>query len=127
MGQLFRHLLLAAAMAGSATAALGQKSTEIFIPIGQSPGLSGKHTVIARVQVVDAAQRSMTVVDAAGAVVTVRADPKTAVWLDRSQVKLPNRKGDLSDCRKDMTVEVKYRNNDAGATAVEWIKVRASE
>jgi len=127
MVQLFKHLVLAAALAGGATAALGQKSSEIFIPIGQSPGLSGKHTVTARVQSVDAAQRSMTVVDSAGAVVTLRADAKTAVWLDRSQVKLPNRKGDLSDCRKDMTVEVKYRNNDARAAAVEWIKVQASE
>ena len=127
MGQLFTTLLLAATLAGNTTAALGQKASEIYVPIGQSPGLSGKHTLLGRVQSVDVGQRSMTVVDSAGSAVAVRADAKTMLWLDRSKLKLPNRKGDFSDCRNDMTVEVKYRNNDAQAAAVEWIKVQATE
>ncbi len=127
MGHLFTTLLLATALAGSTSAALGQKATEIHVPIGQSPGLSGKHTLLGRVQSVEVGQRTMTVVDGAGSTVTVRADAKTALWLDRSKLKLPNRKGDFSDFRKDMTVEVKYRNNDAQAAAVEWIKLQATE
>lgn len=127
MSHLFTTLLLAAALAGNTSAAWGQKASEIYVPIGQSPGLSGKHTLQGRVQSVDVGQRLMTVVDSAGSAVAVRADAKTMLWLDRSKLKLPNRKGDFSDCRKDMTVEVKYRNNDPQAAAVEWIKVQATE
>lgn len=127
MGKLFNHLVLAAALAGGASAALGQKATEIFIPVGQSPGLSGKHTVIARIQALNAADRSMTLMDAAGAAVTVRPGPQTQIWLDRSQLKQPNRKGSYTDYRKDLLVEVKYRNNNRQAGVVEWIKVQTVE
>ena len=127
MGKLFNHLVLAAALAGGASAALGQKATEIFIPVGQSPGLSGKHTVIARIQALNAADRSMTVMDAAGAAVTVRPGPQTQIWLDRSKLKQPNRKGSYTDYRKYLLVEVKYRNNDRQAGVVEWIKVQTVE
>lgn len=127
MGKELNRLVLAAALACGAPAALGQKSNEFFIPIGQSPGLSGKHTVIARVQTLDTSDRSMTLTDAAGGVMTVRPNPQTAIWLDRSQLKLPNRKGEFASLRKDMVVEVKYRNNDRAAGVVEWIKAQAAE
>jgi len=55
----------------------------------------------------------MTLTDAAGGLVTVRPNPQTALWLDRSQLKLPNRKGEFADLRKDMVVE--------------WIKAQAAE
>jgi len=127
MGKVFNNLVLTAVLAGSASTTLGQKSNEIFIPIGQSPGLSGKYTMIARVQALDTADRSVTVTDAAGASVTVRPNPQTAIWLDRSQLKQPNRRGDFSDFRKDMTVELKFRNNDRRDGVVEWIKLQAVE
>jgi hypothetical protein len=127
MGKVLNNLVLIGVLICGASAALGQKSNEIFIPIGQSPGLSGKHTVIARVQALDASDRSMTLLDAAGVTVKVRPNPQTAIWLDRSQLKQPNRKGQFTDLRKDMMVEVKYRNNDRPGGAVEWIKVQAAE
>jgi hypothetical protein len=127
MGKLFNKVALAVALAACASAALGQKSTEIYIPIGQSPGLSGKHTMMGRIQALNAADRSMTVMDAAGAVTTVRPGPQTKVWLDRSKLKLPNKNGSYTDYRKDMIVEVKYRNNDRQAGVVEWVKVQAVE
>ena len=127
MHKLIKNLLMATALAAGTVPALAQKSTEIFIPIGQSPGLSGKHTVIGRIQSVNAADRSMKVVDAAGAAVTVRLGPQTHVWLDRSKLNQPNRKGGHSDYRRDMLVEVKYRNNDRPAGVVDWIKVQSVE
>jgi hypothetical protein len=127
MLKLFKNLVLSASLVICASAAWAQKATEIFIPIGQSPGLSGKHTMMGRIQSLNASDRSMTVIDAAGTTTTVRPDPRTQVWLDRSKLKLPNRKGDYADYRKDMTVEVKYRNNERAAGVVEWVKVQAVE
>lgn len=131
MHPLLNHTLLAtlllAALAGAAPAALAQKSNEIFIPIGQSPGLSGKLTLIARVASADPAAGSLTVVDADGAAVTVGTTAKTQIWLDRSKLQQRNRPGTLADCRRDLIVEVKYRDNDARAAVAEWIKVQALE
>ena len=127
MLKLFKNLVLSASLVVCASVAWAQKSTELFIPIGQSPGLSGKHTMMGRIQSLNASNRSMTVTDAAGTSITVRPDPRTQVWLDRSKLKLPNRKGDYTDYRQDLTVEVKYRNNDRTAGVVEWVKVQAVE
>jgi hypothetical protein len=127
MANVLNKFVLAALLAGGASAVLGQKSNEILIPIGQSPGLSGKHTVIARVQSLVASDRSMTLMDATGGAVAVRPNAQTAIWLDRSHLKLPNRKGDFADLRKDMMVEVKFRNNDRAAGVAEWIKLQAAE
>lgn len=125
MVKLLNTLMLTALLGCGMSAAWAQKATEIYIPIGQSPGLSGKHTLIARIQSLNTSERSMTVVDAAGASATVRPNPQTRIWMDRSKLKQPNRKGDHTDYRKDMLVEVKYRNNDRSAGVVEWVKVQA--
>ena len=127
MGKLLKDLVLIAVLASGASAALAQKSTEMFVPIGQSPGLSGKHTVLANIQALNATDLSMTVTDAAGASITVRPDPQTRVWLDRNKFKQPTRKADFADLRTGMAVELKYRNNDSQAGAVEWIKAQATE
>ena len=46
---------------GSASAPSAQKMTEQYIPIGQSPGLSGKYTVIGKLQSVNPQERTCTV------------------------------------------------------------------
>ena len=126
MSQPLRVLALTALLACSA-AAWGQKATEIYIPVGQSPGLSGKHTLMGRIQSLNPADRSMTVTDAAGAATTVRLNPQAQLWLDRSKLKQPNRKADYADYRQGMAVEVKYVKNERNAGVVEWIKVQAVE
>ena len=119
--------LLAAALTGTGLSAWAQKSNEIFIPIGQSPGLSGKFTLIARVVSADPAAGTLTVADATGAAVTVSTTAKTTVWLDRSKLQLRNRTGTLADCRRDLSVEIKYRDNDPRTGVAEWIKVQVLE
>ena len=126
MSQPLRALALTALLTCSA-AAWGQKATEIYIPVGQSPGLSGKHTLMGRIQSLNPADRSMTVTDAAGAATTVRLNPQAQLWLDRSKLKQPNRKADYADYRQGMAVEVKYLKNDRNAGVVEWVKVQAVE
>jgi len=107
--------------------AYAQKSTERYIPIGQSPGLSGKHTLIGKVQAVNPQDRTI-ICSHAGGTALVKVAHNTKIWLDRSKLKLPNVAGTLADCSTDRLIEVKYKNNvhkDGGEA--EWIKVQVTE
>ena len=101
--------------------AYGQKSTEMFIPIGKSPGLSGKVTYMGKIGTVDAETKLIT--DPAGdwkATVTA----KTQIWLDRSSAKLPNREGTFADLVPGRLVEVKYEGKERKRSGpAEWIKI----
>lgn len=131
MPSLSNRQLIAAALALSCLAAmplaLAQKSNEIFIPIGQSPGLSGKHTLLSRVLAADPAAGTLRVASASGAAVTVSTNAKTSIWLDRSKLQQRNRAGTLADCRPGLMVEIKFRDNDAAAAVAEWIKVQVPD
>ena len=66
---------------GGVPHALGQKSTEMFIPLGQSPGLSGNLTVIGKIEMINVSGQSITVVVSSESwrgTVTNR----TRIWLD---------------------------------------------
>lgn len=119
------RLTLAALLGSSAASAFAQKATEMYIPIGQSAGLSGKHTLLARVQSVNEAQRSLTVMHD-GTAYTAKLGAQTPVWLDRSGLKQPNSVGALSDVKPGMTVELKYQKNNRGAGDAEWLKVQVA-
>jgi len=107
------------------TEANAQKQTERYIPIGKSPGLSGKHTSIATVDVMDMRDGTLTCTDTAGTV-TVKIDKKTRIWVDRSAQGLTAVDGAPGDCRKGQVVEVKFRNNERrNGVVAEWIKVKA--
>jgi len=117
-------LLLAALLAGAGTPSLAQKATEIYIPLGQSPGLSGKHTLMGPIESIDVSDRSMNVAGPGGTPVKVRPGPQAQVWLDYSRLKQSNRKGSYTDYRKGLMVEVKFHDNDRQAGVVEWVKVQ---
>ncbi|MEE8060823.1 MAG: hypothetical protein V3T16_03300, partial [Gemmatimonadales bacterium] len=53
--------LAAAACIFGVSALQGQESTEQFIPIGKSPGMSGMYSMIGEVVSVDAQNRTVTV------------------------------------------------------------------
>jgi hypothetical protein len=116
---------LAALLGCTGASAFAQKSTEMFIPVGQSAGLSGKHTLLARVQSVNEAQRSVTVVHD-GSTYTAKLGAQTPVWLDRSGLKQPNSVGALSDVKPGMTVELKFQKNNRSAGDAEWLKVQVA-
>ncbi|MFQ5657100.1 MAG: hypothetical protein ACE5G5_06130 [Candidatus Methylomirabilales bacterium] len=95
----------------------GQKATEMFIPLGQSPGLSGKYSVIGKIEKIDARSRTI-----AGQSWSAQVTDRTQIWLDRSELRLTNQTGTFTDLRKGQRVEVKYESEGKGPA--EWIKVQ---
>jgi hypothetical protein len=114
--------LLALALANTPYA-WAQKLTEMYVPIGQSAGLSGKHTLQGAVQVVNAAERSMTLVQGSSSV-TVKLGANVPVWIDRSKQQQSNSAGTLADARPGMLVEVKFMKNNLAGGEAEWVKLQ---
>jgi hypothetical protein len=102
--------------------AFAQKTTELYIPIGQSPGLSGKHTLVGKIVQVNALNNTITMADATGTH-SVAMAPGTPIYLDKSKAGLPNSQGALTDCKAGDPIEVKFVDNARGKPA-EWIKVQ---
>ncbi len=121
-----RIALLAALLCAGAAPVLAQKSTEMFIPLGQSAGLSGKHTVLAAVQSVNEAQRTLTVLHE-GQAYTAKLGARTPVWLDRSKLQQPSRVGSLADVKPGAMVEVKFQKNNRTSGDAEWVKVQSTQ
>jgi len=98
-----------------------QKETEVFIPIGKSPGVSGKYSMICTVQTIQVNDSIMTMKQESGTM-TLKITEQTKVYLDKSKLKLQNKKGTVADIKPGMTMEVKYVDNQPG-NSVDWIKV----
>jgi len=109
---------------GGALDVSGQQATEMFIPIGQSPGLSDKETVIGTIESVDPGTRIITVSTPSG-VETVAITDRTMIWLDRSEQKQPNQNGIIGNLQKGRKSETKIRKGEPKAVA-EWVKVQVS-
>lgn len=107
----------------SATLAHGQEATERFVPIGQSPGESGKTTTLGNVQSVNAQARSMSVVAAGGGVVSIAWAERTLIWIDRSAQQLSVLNGTAADLQPGRRVE--FRPEKANPGLAKWIKVEA--
>jgi len=105
------------AVAGSA-----QQTTEIYIPIGASPGLSGRHTSIGTVEAVNPTADTITMTEGTGTRV-IHCTTATKFWLDRSRRHLTNQAGVLADCRAGSRIEVKYVGNDKSDAIAEWVKI----
>lgn len=103
---------LAGALAG------GQETTEVYIPIGESPGVSGVSSIIGTVSEVDYESQSL-VVTANGTSRSIEMDDDTHYYLDRSDTKEPSSEGDVRDCQVGRMVEVKL----AGDGMADWIKI----
>ena len=104
--------------------ALGQMMTEQFIPMGQSPGLSGKYTDLGEIKQVDVEGRTITLGGAAGGR-AVAVTERTRIWLDRSKLQQTSVAGGFADLREGRQVEVKYEDDERRQTAT-WIKVEAT-
>ena len=102
-----------------------EKSTELYIPIGQSPGLSGEYTVLGKIDQVNLQNRTLKMSGASGSY-TVKLTKSAFIYLDRSVVKRTNTYGTLSDCKVGDTVEVKFEDNSRNKP-IEWIKVQKSQ
>jgi hypothetical protein len=110
---------------GAASHAHGQKETERYIPIGQSPGLSQKQTAMGEIAEIDPRQQTITFTEQAGRR-TVKIAEKTRIWLDRSKLKQTNLNGSFADLQQGRRVEVKYEDPERREVA-EWVKVEVSQ
>ena len=114
---------------GGMPSAHGQKATEMFIPIGQSPGLSNTISVIGTIETLDPRGHTIAITGSSGswsAMITNR----TKIWLDKSKLRLTNEKGTFVDLRRGQLVEVKYEDPEGRSKAkgpADWIKVQITE
>jgi hypothetical protein len=105
----------------------GQKSTEIFIPIGESPGVSGKYSVIGNIASFDETTRVLTI-DVDGVEHAVTITEETEIWLDKSGIQQTNEVGSPADCRQGRLCEMKYvYDGEIRQDEAEWLKIRVSE
>ncbi|MGI9234826.1 MAG: hypothetical protein ACR2RD_14425 [Woeseiaceae bacterium] len=102
--------------------AMSQQTTEQFIPIGKSPGISGEYSYVGVIVAVDAENHTIEVQSDQGTK-AIRIAEDTRLWLDRSKAKRTNSKASYDDCEVGVTVEVMYVYDDK-ATA-DWIKIES--
>ena len=100
--------------------ACAQQATEIFIPIGKSPGISGTDSVIGSISSVNYNEYRMTVA-ADGETMTVTMTSSTRYYVDRHKYKQRNTTGNFEDCEPGRRIEVLI-DNDGNAV---WIKIAA--
>jgi hypothetical protein len=124
MSRLFLLRTLAALLCGVAMIATAQKATERFIPIGQSPGLSGHSTVIGTISTFANGMLEFSVSGNTGPQ-RVRVTPATRIWLDRSIASQPTLAGSPAELRAGRRVEVKLADA-ATPAAADWIKIEVA-
>ena len=103
----------------------GQEMTEMYIPIGRSPGVSGKSSLVGAIDSVNLQKQTLAVSGPSGIQAVVLTD-RTRIWLDRTQVRLPNQSGTRANLQKGLRVEVKFRGADQKRVA-EWVKLQVTE
>jgi hypothetical protein len=103
-------------------AANAQRATERYIPIGHSPGVSGKLSVIGTVEEMKAADKWMRI-RAADKTYTIACTDETIYWLDRTNLRMTNLAGAITDCMYGRKVEVRFVNDDHAACVAAWVKV----
>jgi hypothetical protein len=122
MSVKFASVLCALALHGVMTVPChAYQQTERYIPIGQSPGLSGTQTAIGVIQTIGPSNGTITISSATGPQ-TVTLTEQTRVWLDRSKTKQSHLSGGLTDLLVGRKVEIKYEDKEKRRFA-EWIKV----
>lgn len=102
---------------------LAQQSSEQFIPIGQSPGISGKTSFIGKIIEVDPTTQSLVVENNNGRK-NVKVTDSTRFWLDRSGVKQSNQLGDFRDCEVGDKIEIKFTGEEQDIA--DWIKIEST-
>jgi hypothetical protein len=116
---------MAIALFGAISYAHGQKATERYIPLGQSPGLSQKYTSIGEIADVDPREQTVTILEPTGRR-TVKITQQTRIWVDRTKLKQTNVTGSFADLQKGRRVEVKYDDPERRQVA-DWVKVELTQ
>lgn len=101
---------------------LAEKTTELYLPIGKSPGLSDKFSLIGTIAEVNSQDRTLTVTGASGTY-TVHTTEYTLIFLDKSKLRQTNRYGTFSKFKAGMLIEVRFEADKRHRPA-EWIKLQ---
>lgn len=107
---------------GMTAFAHAQRTTEMFIPIGESPGVSRTRSVIGQVEAFNQKTGMLSVSSPSGAL-SVRVVDRTRIWRDRSPQKLSNETGSTADLQPGKRVEVKFEPGTERKIA-QWVKVQ---
>src|SRR5947207_15771639 len=106
MSNYYLALVIVVVALAGVSEAFGQQATEMYIPIGQSPGASGKSTLLGTIESVDPGKRTLTVSGPAGTRKFQIAE-RPLIGIDRSAQKQRNQTGTLADLQPGRKVEVK--------------------
>lgn len=118
---MISRTFLAALVVLSASPALAQQAAERFIPIGQSPGVSGTSTLLGTLRTADPASGRLTIDLAQGGSWAIDLTADTRLWLDRSLARQSSLKAGPAELKPGRRVEVlPAAQNPAQA---EWVKV----
>ena len=71
---------------------------KVFIPLGQSPGVSGKLSVVGRIGT-ERSHNSTLIPGLETELMTSKMNAQTKIYLDRSKLKLTNTKGSIADIK----------------------------
>ena len=106
-----------------------QKATELFIPIGESPGISGLYSKIGTISTISEEGQTFVIADSAEQAHNVIVADSSNIWLDCTEIKQKNVSGSFAHIKVGALVEVKYfRAEDSSYTNVaEWIKIKIIE
>lgn len=118
-------LLAAAAAFGLLNRGNAQEATEQFIPIGESPGVSGEESYLGECVAYDAEDHLLRMQGNTGTR-SIRITENTRIWLDRSPIGESNIVGDPGDLVPGRRVEVRYADPDNKEVA-DWVKVEIFE
>ena len=119
--QIIKSLLLVC-MIWSFSPANGQQTTEQYIPIGYSPGVSDKYSYIGRIVAIDRKARTISV-ESRGVVRIIKVTVETRIWLDRSKARRENLLADFVDCEVGLKVELMYLRDNKNVA--DWIKIES--
>jgi hypothetical protein len=100
------------------TAAWAHPATELYIPIGKSPGISHLKSRIGPIASLSATQSGLTMALESGSVY-VAFDKNTKIYVQYADPGRANQLGTYADCRAGLTAEV-YTADDG---TVPWVKV----
>jgi hypothetical protein len=114
---------LAVVLFCGASLAHGQRATERYIPLGQSPGVSGKQSTIGTIAGVAWERRQLELAGPDG-LVRVRVEESTRIWIDRHRLGQSTVAGTFEDLREGRRAEVKYADPETRQVA-EWVKVES--
>jgi hypothetical protein len=100
-----------------------QETTEQFIPIGESPGVSGEESIVGEIVAVDNRKQEV-LVSSGERRLTFKVERDTRIYLDRSDQRRENTETDFAACRVGRMVEIKPHQDDA--TIASWIKIQGN-